>query len=69
MEQTATMALHASIEFLERDLPDVNDRRKIESFVREASELAIEEERGTDHSGISHVGDQSSGIEYNGAYN
>ncbi|KAI3722111.1 hypothetical protein L2E82_33139 [Cichorium intybus] len=44
-----------------------NDRRKSESFVAEVSELAVEEERGTEHSEISHVGDQSSGIEYNGA--
>ncbi|CAH1437869.1 unnamed protein product [Lactuca virosa] len=44
-----------------------NDRSKSESFVAEESELAVEEERATEHSEISHVGDQSSGIDYNGA--
>ena len=43
-----------------------NDRSKSESYVADESELAVEE-RATEHSEISHVGDQSSGIDYNGA--
>ncbi|KAL8193637.1 hypothetical protein R6Q57_026772 [Mikania cordata] len=42
------------------------DRRKSEAFVTDESELAVEEARATEHSEISHVGDQSSGIDYNG---
>ncbi|KAK9061594.1 hypothetical protein SSX86_018776 [Deinandra increscens subsp. villosa] len=46
-----------------------NDRCGSESVVADGSELAVEEERATEvteHSEISHVGDQSSGIDYNG---
>lgn len=52
--------------FAENCVQQKNDRRKIESFVAEESELAVEEERAMEHSEISHVGDQSSGIDYNG---
>ncbi|XP_024995112.1 uncharacterized protein LOC112528330 [Cynara cardunculus var. scolymus] len=53
-------------DFAENCVQEMNDRRKNESFVAEESELAVEEERATEHSEISHVGDQSSGIDYNG---
>lgn len=52
--------------FAENCVQEMNDRRKSEAFVAEESELAVEDERATEHSEISHVGDQSSGIDYNG---